>query len=414
MSERSTPDDDTSGPARPGPRGERPGPRVERPGPRVERKARLPRLFLWVVAIVIVIVIALAFVWRLAGNRLLSAALVPVGGFEASAAGAAYDYRVPASWAARPGQPDDPTAWRPQGAAASGTGDVPVFFIPPTAAIDRRHWNGRSDDGLTATRLAGFLRTEASALAAAGPLWAPHYRQAVLGSFLADTPDARASAQAAQDLAYADVKAAFAEFLNRQPPGTPIILAGHSQGALHLLRLLHEEIAGKPIAAQIVAAYAVGWPVSIDADLPALGLRACDRRDQARCLLSWQSFAEPADAQAILDIYYQGIGLAGRPRAGTAMLCSNPLTGSIGDAAPASANPGSLVPSATLTAGQLVTPGVPARCDARGLLLIGEAPSGYPAFVLPGNNFHVFDYPLFWASVRLDAAARVAAWKAER
>ena len=381
---------------------------------RVERTARLPRLFLWLVAICIIIVIAAGFAWRLAGNRLLSAALVPGGTFDAAAAGAAPDYRLPASWAARPGMADDPTAWRPQGAVAAAKGDAAVFFIPPTAALGNRSWNGNSADGFTATRLAGFLRTEASALADAGPLWAPHYRQAVLGSFLADTPETRANAQAAQDLAYGDVVAAFGVFLAAQPPGTPIILAGHSQGALHLLRLLKEEIAGKPIAAQVVAAYAVGWPVSITADLPALGLRACERRDQARCILSWQSFAEPADPQAILDIYYRGSGLAGQPRAGTAMLCSNPLTGSVGDAAPASANPGSMVPSATLTAGQLETPGVAARCDPRGLLLIGEAPSGYPAYVLPGNNFHVFDYPLFWQAVRLDVAARAAAWKAER
>ena len=398
------PDDDLSPP---------PAGLAARPA-RVERPARLPRLFLWLVAVVIIIVILLGFAWRLAGNRLLSAALVPSGDYEAAAAGAAPDYYQASGWAARPGMADDPTIWRPQGAPAQARGDVAVFFIPPTAALDNRRWNGNSADRLTATRLAGFLRTEASALADAGPLWAPHYRQAVLGSFLADTPEARAKAQAAQDLAYGDVLVAFRRFLDRQPPGSPIILAGHSQGALHLLRLLKEEVAGRPLAARIVAAYAVGWPVSITADLPALGLPACERRDQARCLLSWQSFAEPADAQAIIDIYYQGTGLAGRPRAGTAMLCSNPLTGSVGDAAPASANPGSLVPSATLTAGRLVTPGVPARCDPRGLLLIGEAPGGYPAFVLPGNNFHVFDYPLFWQAVRLDAAARVAAWKAER
>ena len=382
--------------------------------PRVERPARLPRLFLWLVAVAIIIVIAAAFAWRLAGNRLLSAALVPRGDFDAAAAGPAPDYRLPASWAARPGLADDPTAWRPQGAPVQPKGDVAVFFIPPTAALGNQGWNGNSADALTATRLAGFLRTEASALADAGPVWAPHYRQAVLGSFLANTPETRAKALQAQDLAYGDVLVAFRIFLDKQPAGSPIILAGHSQGALHLLRLLKEEVAGKPLAARIVAAYAVGWPVSVSADLPALGLPACERRDQARCLLSWQSFAEPADAQAILDVYYQGTGLAGRPRAGTAMLCSNPLTGSIGDAAPASANPGSLVPSATLSAGRLETPGVPARCDPRGLLLIGEAPTGYPAFVLPGNNFHVFDYPLFWQSVRLDAATRVAAWTAER
>jgi hypothetical protein len=369
------------------------------------------RLFLWLVAAITFIVIAAALTWRLAGDRLLTAALVPGGAFEAAAAGPAFDYALPDSWAARPGKADDPTAWRPEGAAPGVKGQTPVFFIPPTAAFDTAQWNGRTSDGETATRLAGFLRVEASALADAGPLWAPHYRQAVLGSFLADTPETRASAQAARDLAYADVKAAFAAFLAAQPNDAPFILAGHSQGALHLLRLLEDEVAGTPLAARVVAAYAVGWPVSTTADLPALGLPACAARDAAGCILSWQSFAEPAEPKVIQAIYDAGTGFTGKPRRGTPMLCSNPLTGGVGTSAPASANPGSLVPSASLEQGRLVSPGVPARCDTRGLLLIGEAPSGYPAYVMPGNNFHVFDYPLFWQAVREDAAARAAAWR---
>jgi hypothetical protein len=32
--------------------------------------------------------------------------------------------------------------------------------------------------------------------------------------------------------------------------------------------------------------------------------------------------------------------------------------------------------------------------------------------VLPGNNYHVYDYALFWANIRVDAAARLAAFKA--
>jgi Protein of unknown function (DUF3089) len=372
------------------------------------------RLFLWLIAAVTFVIIALAFAWRLAGDRLISAALVPGGPFRAASAGAAFDYARPASWAARPGMAGDPTAWRPEGAVAAATGSTAVFFVPPTAAFDIGQWNGRSSTGETARRLAGFLRTSASALADTGPLWAPHYRQAVLGSFLADTPETRASARAAQDLAYGDVKAAFTAFLAAQPKDAPFVLAGHSQGALHLLRLLQEEVAGTPLAARVVAAYAVGWPVSITADLPALGLPACTQRDQAGCIQSWQSFADPAEPKSIMAIYNAGIGLAGTPRRGTPMLCSNPLTGGIDAAAPASANPGSLVPSANLERGQLISPGVPARCDAAGLLLIGAAPTGYPAFVLPGNNFHVFDYPLFWQAVRGDVAARVAAWNRAR
>lgn len=376
----------------------------------------LARRFLWVVAIAIFIVVAAAITYRLGGNALLSAALVPRGEFSAIAAGAPYDYALPKSWAARPGMAGDPTAWRPTGAAAAlpATGKAAVFFVPPTAAFGNDRWNDRSDSGDTAKRLAGFLRTQASALADAGPLWAPHYRQAVLGSFLASAPDARRNAAAAQELAYADVAAAFAAFVAAHPstgPGSgPIILAGHSQGALHLLRLLKEQVAGTPLAGRVAAVYLVGWPVSVTADLPALGLPACTRPAQAGCIMSWQSFAEPADPEAILSVYYAGTGLAGLPRAGTAMLCTNPLTGGAAGAALAAANPGSLLPTALLDAGEIISPGVPARCDARGLLLIGEAPSGYPAFVLPGNNYHVFDYPLFWQAVRQDAAARVQAW----
>ena len=379
--------------------------------PQVERSARLPRLFLWLVAIAVMLVIVAGLVWRLAGDRLLAAALVPSAPFSATAAGGAFDYASASGWAARPGKSGDPTSWRPA-AVAGAKGDAAVFFVPPTVAFGRAQWNERSDSAASAERLAGFLRIEATSLADAGPMWAPHYRQAVLGSFLASAADDLASARAARELAYADVKSAFAAFLAGQPKDAPIILAGHSQGALHLMRLLAEEVAGTPLAGRVAAAYLVGWPISTTADLPALGLPACAVRDQAGCIMSWQSFAEPADPKAIVALYAAEPGLAGGPRAGTAMLCSNPLSGGRGDAAPAAANPGSLVPSANLVAAQLVTPGVPARCDRQGLLLIGETPSGYPAFVLPGNNFHVFDYPLFWAAVRQDVAARVAAWKA--
>jgi hypothetical protein len=92
------------------------------------------------------------------------------------------------------------------------------------------------------------------------------------------------------------------------------------------------------------------------------------------------------------------------------MLCVNPLTGRQGGAAPASANLGTLVPNAEFTDARLQRPGVPARCDPRGFLLVGEPPNGLGSYVLPGNNYHVFDYALFWANVRGDAERRLAAF----
>jgi len=73
----------------------------------------------------------------------------------------------------------------------------------------------------------------ASAFNAVGEIWAPRYRQAAYGAFLLDNPDARA----ALGLAYSDVARAFDRFLAEVPPRPPIVPAGHSQGALPLVRL---------------------------------------------------------------------------------------------------------------------------------------------------------------------------------
>ena len=94
------------------------------------------------------------------------------------------------------------------------------------------------------------------------------------------------------------------------------------------------------------------------------------------------------------------------------MLCVNPLTGARGGAAPATANLGALIPNGDLTEAEFRPRAVAARCDLRGFLLIGDndrVPDIGP-YVLPGHNYHVYDYALFWANVRADAERRVAAF----
>jgi hypothetical protein len=253
------------------------------------------------------------------------------------------------------------------------------------------------------------VRSQASAFNSVGAVWAPKYRQAAFGAFLTSQDNARR----AVDFAWRDVRAAYEAFLRQAPADRPIILAAHSQGSLHLLRLLEERIRGAPEADRIAAAYVVGWPVSETADLPALPLPACERPDQAHCLLSWQSFSEPADPKMVTDAYDASVGPGGVRRAGSAMLCVNPLTGTRGGAAPRETNLGTLIPNEAFTEAEFRLHAVPARCDLRGFLLIGDndqLPAMGP-FGLPGNNYHVYDYALFWANIRADAERRVAAFE---
>lgn len=370
----------------------------------------LARRFLWVVAGLVLLVLIGAVVYRLFGNQLLRLTMVPTIAFENAPPAKRDAYARADMWLARPGMKDDPSLWTPPGVERPSAPDrASIFFIHPTSYLEKGHWNAPLDDEESQWRARLFVRSQASAFNGLGPVWAPKYRQATFGAFLTD----KAESQRALDLAYGDVRAAFESFLAQAPKDKPIILAAHSQGSLHLMRLLSGRIAGRPEAKRIAAAYVVGWPISTSADLPALGLPACEKAGESGCVLSWQSFGLPADPKMVTDAYDASRGPGGVSRAGSPMLCVNPISGARDEAAPPTANRGTLVPNQDLTAGELKTPGVGARCDVRGFLLIGEegALPKLGPYVLPGNNYHVYDYALFWANIRADAEARLATFE---
>jgi hypothetical protein len=370
----------------------------------------MARKFLYAVAVLVVLAIAVVFALQVFSGALTRAALVPSSGFEKQEALAGNTYADPAMWFSMPETgPDDPSRWLPPGVPRTeeGTRPLAVFFVHPTSYLERARWNAPLEDSQSQARARLFLRGMASAFGTAEQIWAPRYRQATFGAFLTDKPEG----QMAIDAAYGDVELAFDRFLAGIGPDTPIVLAGHSQGALHVLRLLRERVAGTPLQARIAMAYPIGWPISLAHDLPALGLPACESPEQAGCIVSWSSFAEPADPGDWLALYDKSPGFDGQVRGDSAILCVNPLTGRSGGKAPASANLGTLKPRADLTDGELVPGAVPARCDERGLLLIGDPPDLGP-YVLPGNNYHVYDIPLFWANLRQDFERRTRAWAA--
>jgi len=364
------------------------------------------RRFLMVVFVLILLTVGGAFAIFQYGDRVLIKAAVPKGHFQAARAGGGPDYKKYSSWVARPGPSNDPSDWLPDGLNAARGGHAAIFYIHPTTYLHTDRWNAPLDpDGDTEFRTQLFVRSQASAFNGAGRIWAPRYRQAAYAAFLLRSEDAHK----ALDLAYRDVAAAFDQFV-REAGDRPIILAGHSQGALHLERLLRERVAGKRIAKRIVAAYVVGWPVSTTADLPVLGLPPCEARDQTGCLLSWMSFGDPPNPDLIFEQWEKTIGLNGGERRGKEALCVNPITGTKNGAAPPADNPGTLVPTPDLKSAAIERGVAGAHCD-RGLLILDGAIPRLGKFVLPGNNYHVYDYALFWGAVRTDAERRVAAWK---
>jgi hypothetical protein len=380
-------------------------------------------MFLYVVAAIIVLVVGGAIAINAWWDELSTYAMVPDSEFAEQPPLSADAYDDPAMWFARPGTTgENPAAWQPpfaeDAAPAQPDAGAPayaVFFIHPTSYIpvkyiDTMDWNARLDNQEANAQAQLFIKGMATPFGRASEIWIPRYRQAVFGSFLADDP----RADRAVDAAYADIEQAFFFFFDHADPKLPIVLAGHSQGALHLQRLLARRIAGTELQGRIAMAYSIGWPVSLEHDLPSLGLPACVAADQAPCLMSWLSFAEPADPAQMLGYYGWKPGLDGKDRTGSPVLCTNPLTGTKDGEAPAEANLGTLVPELDLDSGRLVPGVVPARCNEQGLLMIGTTPLDFGRYVLGGNNYHVFDVPMFWRNLQLDVERRVQVWQAAR
>jgi hypothetical protein len=294
----------------------------------------------------------------------------------------------------------------PSGVAGASNLAAAVFYIHPTTYLERDRWNAPlfvGGDTEFRTRL--FVQSQASAFNGAGDIWAPRYRQAAYGAFLLDSKDA----SQALDFAYRDVAAAFDEFVKQAPKDAPIILAGHSQGALHLIHLLRDR--KDALRGRLVAAYVAGWPIDTNADLPALGFPGCTSADQTGCILSWMSFGDPPNPDLILNDWEKSRALDGGSRSRSNILCVNPITGTAGAAAAPQENPGTLVPSANFATASLQAGAVGACCSDGLLLISGNIPPLGP-YVLPGNNYHVYDYALFWAAIRRDAERRLAAWTA--
>src|SRR3546814_863948 len=205
--------------------------------------SRMARKFLYLVAVVIVLVIVALIVLRIWASELTALALVPTTEFSEQPALADNAYADRAMWFSHPGMgAADPARWQPgfdhDQSPLPGRDQPPpppfaVFFVHPTSYLDRASWNAPLGDKEAERNARVYLRGMASPFDVASEIWAPRYRQATFGAFLTDAPDA----QRAMDLAYQDVSQAFAQFLQSIPPDMGIVLAGHSQGSLHLLQI---------------------------------------------------------------------------------------------------------------------------------------------------------------------------------
>jgi hypothetical protein len=321
---------------------------------------------------------------------LFHACAVKPGAFSSTTMPPAPDYSKNESWAALPTRPDNADRTPdPKLPNLQADAQVDVFFLHPTLFWNKsKDWNGDVGDAkLNQKTDESTILFQASAFNEAGRVYAPRYRQAHYRSFFtADT----LSAKQALDLAYADLKAAFEYYLAHYNQGRPIIIAAHSQGALHAIRLLREFFDGKVLKNKLVAAYIVGWPVRKNAFKT---IPPCESPDQTGCFCSWRSLRHGH--------------LPKKSPQGDSIFVVNPLTWKTGsELADKSLNEGTV-----LSKFEKVYPKIADAQIHQGFLWVHK-PKFPGSVFFTRKDYHIADYNLFYVNVRKNAVRRVGAfWK---
>ncbi|MBL7522909.1 DUF3089 domain-containing protein [Frankia sp. CNm7] len=214
----------------------------------------------------------------------------------------------PTVWVCRPGTVNDNCAFGldttvvgPIGSPsiesfqAASKPPLDCFYVYPTVS---RAPLANAPLRATPTEIA-VVRAQAARFATTCRVFAPVYQQYTVVSRLQPGGPADDS----RDLAFADVRSAWNDYLLNDNDGRPVVLVGDDQGAEMLLRLLREQI--EPDASQralLVSALLVGADVRVPRDALVGGdlavLPACQRHDEFGCVVAFSAYRGDAPADA--------------------------------------------------------------------------------------------------------------------
>lgn len=288
------------------------------------------------------------------------------------------DYGQPSNWAALPGE--------------DRHFSVDVFYVHPTTYNGSENWNQSLQGEQTDPKVAGCLLDQAGVFSTCADLVAPYYRQANLAVLHTDkdSPERKSL-----DVAYSDVEAAFDAYRALWNQGRPFFLAGHSQGAEHLLTLMERHFADPSLQEVLVAAYLVGWSVTKEDLATYPHLKIAETPDQTGVIVTYNTQGENPGYSIV--------------RKGAVAV--NPLSMTITDeAVSAERNLGALFYTES---GVLEIPHYTGGRTVNGAFVIPE-PSNIgilSAVKIPGF-YHPYDYTFFYRNLQRNAEQRVRAYLA--
>jgi hypothetical protein len=212
------------------------------------------------------------------------------------------DYKSADAWLCRPDKASDACAVDLTTTVVNGDGkttretftpaaDPPIdcFYVYPTVSTDAGTHSDMSPDPAEQN----VVRQQFARFRTQCRTYAPLYRQVTIAG-LRSVLAGGSGASLDSGVGYSDVRDAWHHYLTTHNNGRGVVLVGHSQGAAVLMKLIAEEIDGKPVQSRLVSALLMGWTVPVargkDVGGAFTSIPLCKRPDQTGCVITFASF----------------------------------------------------------------------------------------------------------------------------
>ena len=272
--------------------------------------------------------------------------------------------------------------------------DADLFLVCPTVdTLDEEFMS--LDNDVMKGYFAGTLEMERGLYEESTRMYAPYYRQMAMNGYELDLTERERRLA----IAYKDVSDAFAYYLENENNGRPIILAGFSQGADMVYRLIEEYFGSEEMQQKLVAAYPIGWACTEDMVKEYPQIKPAQSADDLGVVISFDCEA-PEVTETIVN------------PAGQKAYSINPLNWKT-DSTPAdkSLNMGSRF----MKSSGKIKSEAEQLCgcyidEERGALKVTDVtPEEYPAVIsiFPDGAYHIYDYQFFFKNLQENVQHRV-------
>lgn len=292
----------------------------------------------------------------------------------------------------------DQSNWAYYGNTTKSMQAVDVFFVGPTTFYGSdMQFNMPINDSELRRNFLGAVNMEKGIYAAKTNFYAPYYRQAALKVYRMDA----GAASPYFALAYQDVKAAFEHYLKHLNSDRPFVLAGFSQGADMIVRLMKDKFCDPSLQERLIAAYVVGWRVTAEEIALYPQLRMAQGEYDTGVIVSFNT--EAPEVTTSLSVPVKTLGI-------------NPLNWTItGKYADKSLNQGAVFTGYDGSIRKEIPHLTGAYLDpVRGTVKVVDVDAAdYPPVLdlFKSGEYHIYDYQFFYRNLQMNVSDRIDAYQ---